>query len=391
VTAATSTDRPAAASSASGAQATATRITFVISSLDAGGAERVLVTMADWWAEHGREVTVVHFGPPNERPFYGFAAHVHEVRLGLRQTSRDPLTATVRNLRRIRRLRATLRASRPDVVIAFLDRTNVLTLLATIGWRVPVIVEEHADPAQAGLGRIWSWLRGAAYRRAAAVVALTPTSLAYFPATIRRRGHVIPNPIAIEIPPRDVAARPDRGTVIGMGRLDREKGFDLLLRAFADVAPARPGWSLEIWGDGSERSALERLRVDLGLVDRCRLPGWTSRPFDVMRSADLFVLSSRQEGFGNVLVEAMAVGLPVVSFDCPSGPRTVVHDGEDGILVPAEDVEALRAAMTRLIDDPAERDRLAARAVDVRQRFAVPTIMDRWDRLIADVTAARAR
>jgi glycosyltransferase involved in cell wall biosynthesis len=369
----------------------AARITFVISSLVAGGAERVLITMADWWSRQGREVTVVHLGPADEPPFYAVPAAVREVRLGLQRTSHDPLTASIRNVRRIRRLRATLRATRPDVIISFLDRTNVLTLLATIGWGTPVIVEEHGDPAEAGLGRVWAALRAGAYRRADAVVVLTPTSLAYFPPAIRRRGRVIPNPIAIDVAPRPPAARRDQGTIIAMGRLIRSKGFDMLLRAFASLAPTRPGWSLEIWGDGPERAALERLRAELGLVDRARLPGWTSTPFDVMRSGDLFVLSSRHEGFGNVLVEAMAIGLPVVSFDCPSGPRSIIHDGEDGVLVPAADVEALSAAIAQLIDDPAERECLATNATRVRERFDLSVTMDHWDHLIADVMSARAR
>jgi glycosyltransferase involved in cell wall biosynthesis len=341
--------------------------------------------MAGWWAERGRAVTVIDFAPPTEAPFYALGAGVREVRLDLLRTSKDPFTASVRNVRRLRRLRSALRASRPEVIISFMDKTNVLVLLASTGWPVPVIVEEHADPAQADIGRIWGVLRSIAYRRAAAVVALTTTSLSYFPPSIRRRGRVIPNPIVVDGPSREPSTRSDGGRILAMGRLGHEKGFDLLLRAFARIRSTHPGWSLEIWGEGPERAPLEHLRDELGLEDRVRLPGVTATPFDVMRSADLFVLSSRQEGFGNVLVEAMALGLPVISFDCPSGPRAIIRDGEDGILVPAEDVGKLAAAMARLIDDPTERNRLARAAVDVRQRFDVATVMRRWDQLLAEV------
>jgi glycosyltransferase involved in cell wall biosynthesis len=170
-----------------------------------------------------------------------------------------------------------------------------------------------------------------------------------------------------------------------MGRLSREKGFDVLMRAFARCAATRPDWSLLIAGEGEERAHLVDLRGRLGLAARVRLPGRVADPGGLLRRADLFVLPSRHEGFPNALLEAMACGLPVVAFDCPSGPAEIVRPGQDGLLVPACDEEALAAAMRRLMDDEAERRRLGARAVEVLERFGLDRVMAAWETVVDGV------
>ena len=173
-----------------------------------------------------------------------------------------------------------------------------------------------------------------------------------------------------------------------MGRLTRQKGFDVLLEAFARCNPQNRDWCLIILGEGEERSRLEALALRLGIESAVKFPGYVPEATRVLRDGDLFVLPSRYQGFPNALLEAMACGLPVISTDCPSGPSAIVRHGIDGLLIPPEDVVALSTAMCQLFATPDDRKRLASRAVEVVERFSLSTVMRSWDELLVKCRGA---
>ncbi|WP_157785629.1 glycosyltransferase, partial [Sinorhizobium fredii] len=239
------------------------RITIVVPGLGAGGTEHVVSLIANHWLVSGFSVTVITFETRGSVPYYHFEPDISIVRLNIPNRRSSSLQSSVDILERVRRLRSAIRASRPDFVLSFLTRTNVMTLLATIGMEIPVVVSERNNPALQPFGQIWNRLRSRVYPRAFGLVTMTEGALNYFPAQMRRRGWVIANAVNL---PQGWQRRRGNNILTAASRLTHQKGFDLLLQAFASTAARHPEWTLEIWGEGNERGRLEAQRDGLGLT-----------------------------------------------------------------------------------------------------------------------------
>lgn len=188
--------------------------------------------------------------------------------------------------------------------------------------------------------------------------------------------------------PNGLTRLPDRVSdqssrvVVALGRLTRQKGFDLLVPAFARVLEGHPDWELRIFGDGAERENLQDQIEQLGVGGSVRLMGRTRDVYEELARGSLFAMSSRFEGFGMVIIEAMASGLPVVSFDCPRGPGDIITPGRDGLLVPPRDVDALAEGLTTLISDPALRRSMAVAARETAERYSMARIGVEWQQVV---------
>jgi glycosyltransferase involved in cell wall biosynthesis len=180
--------------------------------------------------------------------------------------------------------------------------------------------------------------------------------------------------------------------VAAAGRLEPSKGFDLLVSAWQQVAEKHPDWTLRVYGDGSKRGELEQQIDALGLRGCVSLEGYTTSLQSEMAKASLFVLSSRAEGYGMVLVEAMACGVPVVSTNCPTGPRDIITPGVDGLLVPNKDVDALARAIIEMIElDDHRRREMGAAALAKAEERSQTAVSAEWDKLLERLAAKRAR
>lgn len=366
-------------------------ILFFVSSMHAGGAERVAATLTGGWVQAGHQVTLAPSFTGKGKLFYPLDPRVRiewvADRLG--RFARTPLAPLVK-LRAMRRL---VHETRPDVIVSFLTNVNVMVLMATWGMSVPVIVCERTNPAvsTSATPRLQQ-LRRRLYPRAAMVAVQAEASLAPMLHRVPglKRVAVIPNPLPPEMPaPRPVDTAPDaarRRRLVAMGRFVPSKRYAGLVDVFSRLAARFPDWELVIWGDGPLRYELEAKVAAAGLQERVRLPGRTSAPWQELLASDLFVLTSEVEGFPNALIEAMALGLPCVSVDCPSGPREITRAGEDALLVPLHDSDALESALARLMGDPEERARLGAQgARSVRERYGLEHVLEHWDGLFKEV------
>ncbi|HSK96097.1 MAG TPA: glycosyltransferase family 4 protein [Euzebyales bacterium] len=226
---------------------------------------------------------------------------------------------------------------------------------------------------------------GAQYGRLDALTTLTNADADDYRALLGQTTRTVAIPNAV--PPSGVRAALDNKVVVAAGRLTGQKGFDRLILAFRQVADRRPDWQLRIFGKGESEAALQALIDDLDLADTVKLMGFTKRLPREMGDASIYAMSSRFEGFPMVLLEAMACGLPPVSFDCPTGPRDLIDHGVDGLLAPDGDIAALAARLLDLIDDDARRHAMGAAALEKSRQFTPDAIARRWVELFAALTA----
>ncbi len=361
------------------------KVMFVISGLGAGGAERVISQIASHWTRGGMAVEIASFDAPGDPEFHHFSPKIVRHQLGAKTTGTLRGLAKLDNLRNLRRL---LKRSRPDVVVSFLTKNNLLALIATTGLAIPVICCERNNPERQEKHPAWNRLLAIAYRRARLIICQTDAVKRCFAPSVQDRLRVIPNPVSAW-PQARVSTEPPR--IVAVGRLTEQKGFDVLLDAFAAIKPAEAGWRLDIYGEGPKRGDLEAQANHLGIAGNVRLMGNSETPGSWVEHADLFVLSSRYEGFPNVLGEAMAAGLPVIATRCDFGPAEMIENGRSGILVDPEDSESLTKALHRCIKDTALREHLGKQAKQAINAFSPARVMREWDAVLVETLSPLPR
>lgn len=371
------------------------RVMIVIHSLRGGGAERVAADLSRHWADAGRTVMVVT-QTDDHGDVYPLHPDVQRETLTLAGATGGGWRGITANFKRVRALRRLMVSFKPDVVLGMMTTASVLSVLAARGLPCAVVATEHTHPPSQRISGMWRRLRRWTYPRADRVVALTSGTARWLNKHVPGAHlDVIPNPVhwplAQSEPHVTPPPRNGRRRALAVGRLHPDKGFETLVTAFKKVAAAHPEWDLIILGEGAERARLTAHIAAAGLSERVLLPGRVGNVGDWYAAADLYVLSSRFEGLSNTLLESMASGLAAAAFDCDTGPREIVREGVDGVLVrPNGDVNAMAQALDALMADDAHREALGARAIEVRERFSPDHVLSRWQKVFDDARAQAA-
>ena len=395
------------------------RIALTIHALHGGGAERVLARLADRWAAAGHELHVITWSAVDTDEI-ALTSSVGRHGLDLTGSSANLWQAIQANLGRVRGLRQKLRELRPDMVLSFCDQMNISTLQAARGLKLPVWIAERSDPYRQRLSPLWEWWRRRTYPSCTGCIAQTEEIAQRLSQWIPlSRIEVIPNAVdaatyhapALDSPAAPPASSTDTSTggkppsgkppsseppsseppnsespkiVLSVGRLSPEKGIDQLLQAWRQAHPQMPGWELWIVGDGPQRASLEAQATNL---PRVHFTGWLDEPAQLYRTAQLFVLPSRYEGFPNALLEAMSYALACMSTNCSQAITELSHDGLALHVISASNAESVAEQLTsgliELSNNPQRRRQLGTAAHRVSLDYSWNRIGPLWDRLLS--------
>ena len=363
-------------------------IVIVVSAMNMGGAQRVVSILCNHWSQSGYAVTLIATFSREKINHFRLNEDVT-----LKYLSNNPFVPTNNACNLVWKfiqLRKLIKSRNPDVVISFLTRVNVATALSTFGIKSSSIICERTWPPFASLSNRFFWMYRLLFKGIDKIIVQTDKSKTWLSQNFPGKDvDVVPNPMVYPLPVYGRSVSPDsvilqnKKVILASGRLHKFKQFDLLIRAFSHVKDKHPDWDLIILGDGEERDDLNQLACSLEVVDRVYFPGKVGNMSDWYERANIFVLSSVVEGFPNVLLEAMAYGLPCISFDCDTGPRDMIQDGINGILVsPNEKELGLSKAIDKFISNEDFRSSIANNSILLRDKYSVGNIIQKWNDVI---------
>lgn len=344
---------------------------FLTHNLGAGGTERVIVELVKYFSTKGIECSIIRL---NKREvIYSLPKEIELISLPNKFNNN-----VINKLWKYKEFRKSIRYIKPDVVLAMPEEIGIYAIPALIGLNTPIVVSERNNPWVMPWKKETRLFRKLFYPLASGFIFQTDQAASFFSSRIQRKGRVIPNPLDLQRIP-DIWEGPRRKEIVGVGRLDKQKNFSLLIRSFSKFYTRYPEYTLTIFGKGPLRQQLINLASSLLPENAYKFPGETSDLLNSIRGASMFILSSDYEGMPNVLIEAMAMGMPVVSTDCPSGgPAELIQDGVNGLLVPIGDVDAMSDAMSQLTASEEFRASLGKNAQDIRKLLDSTIVSEQW-------------
>ena len=342
------------------------KIVFVLPDMPGGGSERVVAMLANEYVKRGYQVAVLLFA--GDHVAYPLDERI-EVFIAGQPSDGNPLI----QIKRLFKMRRYYRKNKHCYIFSFCVRGTIFSVLAAAGIPHRLLVSERNDPTRITGQRLRDW----SYRKAEKLILQTEDMRRCFAQDLQQKSAVIPNPIADDMPEPYRGKRKKR--IVSVGRLEPQKNHKLLLDAFADFHKKYPEYELHIFGVGELDKDLRRQAGELGIGDRVVFRGFSSNVQQEIRDNAMFVLSSDYEGISNSMIEALAMGVPVISTDCPvGGSRMYIENGVSGLLTPVGDRKALTEAMRKIAGDCSFADGLSANGVKAAKQYGLKNIADRF-------------
>ncbi len=342
------------------------RIAFFLGSMKRGGAERVISILSKEYAASGWDTDIALLLFP-------------EVEYQLDESTRvyDFTGSTQSRIKRVplwlKSIRAYVKEHKPDVILTFAARINILVILACLGLPVKIVASERNDPRYDGRGKLSAMLVNILYPRVSKIVFQTKQVQNLFTKRIQKNSVVIPNPISVAAERSETTQK----RIVSMGRLTEQKNQKMLLAAFAEATKNHPEYELVIYGEGPLRGALTQQAEELHISDKVQFPGNVLNVHEKIKDAEIFVLSSDYEGLSNALLEAMQMGFPCISTMC-AGADEYIETGKNGMLVPVGDKNAMRDALLYMMEHEEETKKMGKNAKETSNLFCAENVLSKW-------------
>lgn len=347
-------------------------VDFYISSLSGGGAEHVLINLASSFSKMGNQVSITSL--ERRKQFYKIDDNIEVIRYD--HTKDNAIIGIIKDIISVRlQLKSRIDT---DVAVSFLGRTNIVLSIASMGMKKKVVICDRNNLAR----KYSKWvflLLCMIYSLADELIVQTNEIVQVYPKFLRKKIKVLENPLDFEEMDEQCIGEVEKtNTIISVGRLEHQKDYKTLIAAFSEVADEHKDWNVKIYGKGDMEGEIQKWIDQAGMTERITLCGVTHTPFLEMKKSKIFVLSSFFEGFPNVLCEAMYAGLPCIATACQSGPRDLIQDGENGLLVEVGNIHEMAEKLDLLMNSEKKRESLGKEAYKRILRLDSKSVCKRW-------------
>lgn len=357
-------------------------IAMLIGSLTKGGAERVMVNLADYFISRGYMVTMVtQYEKENE-----YALNEKVKRIISDISEQETTNSRIINFkRRFFKLRNIWQQEKPDVILSFIGKNNMMALLTTRFLKIPVAVSVRAEPSLEYYNRWMRFMARNLFKKADGIILQTAECFDFFPPKVQKKSVIMKNPVSKSFFRKRYTGKREK-TIVAVGRVDENKNHEMLIRAFAGIAKEFPDYRVMIYGEGDKREALKDLISKWGLEKQIFLPGSMDNIADGIYKTRVFVLPSNTEGVPNTLIEAMLMGLTVISTDCPcGGPAALIEDGVNGMLIPVGSVEILQEKLRFLLKNLQIADKIGENAAKIAEVYEPERVFGEWEKFLCSL------